>query len=522
MVGSLWGETVRKSFVSGAVILMIAGLVARIFGFVYRIFLSNLVGAEGMGLYELVVPVYTAVVLTITSGITIAVSKMTAQQNARLDTVNPRRITLCALALTAAAGMLVSLFIAMNSEFLSVRMLGDVRTHAALLALVPCLPAVVAAAALKGYFYGMQKVIPTAFSQAAEQTVKIVILFIASARILERGPEYACTIAVFSAAAGEIVNMLILILVFALRKKERERAGRRPRMMGRIFIVKELLKAAVPVSANRLVMSALAAAEFILIPVMLAAGGLDEKTSMETFGRLTGMALPLIMFPSIITNSIATTLVPAISESVALKRHKALNYQISRSIQITFIIGVIFTSIFLCFSNEIGALLYRREKIGDLLFLLSFGCIFIYLQQTLTGVLNGLGKQGILLRNTIIGSTLRIVVVCVLIPISGIRVYILGLSASLILTECLNLAAINKATGLVPDLKGWILKPGLAGILTILSARYVYHFFDIFRLGTVVTTLLALGANVLISASLMVITGVIGLDDIKNLAGTKN
>lgn len=512
----------RKSFVGSAVILMIAGLVARLFGFVYRIYLSNLTGAEGIGLYELVVPVYTAIVLTITSGITIAVSKMAAEQNARMDFVNPRRITVCAMALTAAAGMLVSLFIALNTEFLSSALLGDPRTHDALLALVPCLPAVVAAAALKGYFYGMQQVIPTAFSQAAEQTVKIVILIIASVRIMETGPEYACTVAVFSAAAGEIVNMLILMLVFTLRKNSKEKVNRRSGIMRRISIIKELLKAAVPVSANRLVISALAAAEFILIPVMLASGGLDEKSSMETFGRLTGMALPLIMFPSIVTNSIATTLVPAISESVALKKHKALNYQISKSIQITFIIGVIFTSIFFSFPDEIGALLYRREKIGDLLFLLSFGCVFIYLQQTLTGVLNGLGKQGILLRNTIIGSALRIAVVCVLIPIFGIRAYILGLSASLILTECLNLMAINRATGLVPDLKGWIIRPGLAGILTIISARYVYYFFDIFRLGTMITTLLTLGAIALICASLMVITGVISLDEIKSLAGLKN
>lgn len=512
----------RKSFAGSAVILMAAGLVARLFGFVYRIYLSNLAGAEGIGLFELVVPVYTAVVLTITSGITIAVSKMTAEQNARLDPINPRRVTVCALALTVAAGMLVSLVIWMAPGFISTRILGDPRTHDALLALVPCLPAVVAAAAFKGYFYGMQQVVPTAFSQTAEQTVKLVILMLAAGPILAKGPEYACTVAVFSAAAGEIVNMLILLFVFRSRKRAVVKPGRRIAIMRRMHIIKELLKAAVPVSANRLVISALAAAEFILIPVMLAAGGLDEKSSMETFGRLTGMALPLIMFPSIVTNSIATTLVPAISESVALKRYKSLNYQISKSIQITFILGVIFTSLFFSFPNEIGSLLYRREKIGDLLFLLSFGCVFIYLQQTLTGVLNGLGKQGILLRNTIIGSVLRIAVVCVLIPMFGIRIYILGMTASLILTECLNLAAINRATGLVYDLRGWILKPGLAGFISIFCARFVYHFFEIFRLGRILTTLLTLGANAMITACLMIIIGVISLSEIKILIGLKN
>ena len=117
-----------------------------------------------------------------------------------------------------------------------------------------------------------------------------------------------------------------------------------------------------PISANRLVISSLAAAEYILIPVMLAYGGLDEKSSMEVFGRLTGMALPLVMFPSIVTNSIATTLVPALSESVALKRYRVLNHRISKSIQATFILGVIFSSLFICFSEEIGSLVYRSEK----------------------------------------------------------------------------------------------------------------------------------------------------------------
>ena len=505
----------------GAVILMIAGLVSRLFGFVYRIYLSNLIGAEGIGLYELVVPVYTAIVLTITSGITIGVSKMVAEQNARMDTVNPRRITVCALALVAAAGVFVSIIISLNTNIISEKVLGDVRTHGALMVLVPCLPAVVAASALKGYFYGIQQVIPTAFSQIVEQSAKIAILLVSTVSIMERGAEYACTIAIFSAAVGEVFNMLTLLAVFRFRKKAKGKDKRAVKALGKIKIIRELIKLAIPVSANRLVMSSLVAAEFILIPAMLVLGGLNEKSSMEVFGRLTGMAMPLIMFPSVVTNSIATTLVPAISESVALKKYRALNYQISKSIQITFILGIIFTSIFFCFSEEISALLYRSEKIGDLLFLLSSSCVFMYLQQTLTGVLNGLGKQGVLLRNTIIGSALRIAVVCLLTPVFGIKIYIAGLSFSLILTECLNLLIINRITGLVFDLRGWLLKPGLVGIMTILTARYVYYFFQIFKLGSVITTLLALGTCGLISASLMVITKVISLTEIRSLAGLK-
>jgi O-antigen/teichoic acid export membrane protein len=642
----LWGEVVRKSFVSGAVILTVAGLAARMLGFVYRVYLSNLVGAEGMGLYELVIPVYTAVVLTITSGISIAVSKIVAEQNARSDMANPGRVTVCAIVLAAGAGLLVSAVISLNAGAFASKVLGDERTLGALLILVPCLPGVVAASALKGYFYGMQQVVPTAISQIAEQAVKFLILLLAAGAIMQRGTGYACTAAVFAAAAGEILNMLILLGFFQARgsraggrfsrsggrffssaagagerdqpgvrgrfsgsaaragergqpgvrgrfsssadragkseqpgvsgrffssadradKSEQLRTGKRPHTEKRFFssgvgrrlqaaeingrtvlsksgetspktssgrkplsrmaIVKALLRVAVPISANRMIISSLAAAEYILIPVMLAYGGMDEKSSMEIFGRLTGMALPLVMFPSIVTNSIATTLVPALSESAALKRYRALNRQISKSIQVTFILGIIFTSLFICFSEEIGSLVYRQEKIGDLLFMLSFSCIFIYLQQTLTGVLNGLGKQGILLRNTVTGSILRIAVICILMPVFGIRAYIIGMTVSLVLTECLDLIEINKMTGLVIDLREWLVKPGLAGVLMIAAGRYIYHFFEMLHFDAAVTILLAVAANVMFAGILMMIAGVLDVRELMSISGlgvkTKN
>jgi stage V sporulation protein B len=516
-----WSADVRRSFVSGAIILMAAGLIARIFGFAYRIYLSNLIGAEGMGLFQLVTPVYTAVVLTITAGISIAVSKMVAEQQARNHPVNAGRITACALVMVLAAGMFVSLLMFLNRFLISDRILGDSRTQTALLLLAPCLPVIVAASALKGYFYGIQQVVPTAVSQIVEQVAKMGFILFLTSSILSRGPEYACAYATLAAAVGEIANLFVLAAVYSLKRKRtafRKTAGRP--MRKRVIIV-ELLKESLPVSANRLVVSVLSAAEYILIPAMLVAGGLEYKNSMELFGRLAGMALPLIMFPSLVTNSLATTLVPAISEAVSLKNYRTVNYRISKSIQATFILGMIFTAIFFSYPNEIGALVYRREKIGDLLYLLSFSCAFIYLQQTLTGVLNGLGRQGILLRNTVIGSLLRIGAVYFLIPSFGIKFYILGLCASFMLTSILNLHAINKITGLLLDLREWLIKPGLVGVIMILAGRYVLYFFEIFGGNPKLTLLITLAANMAIAVFLMLLAGVLKLEELLKIAGLK-
>lgn len=512
----------RKSFISSAIILIVAGFIARIIGFAYRIYLSNLIGAEGMGLFQLVVPVYTAIVLTITAGISIAVSKMVAEQQAGNHSVNSIRITALAIALVVTAGFIVSLFILLNIDFISRRILGDVRTYKALLIMVPCIPAVVAASALKGYFYGIQKVMPTAFSQVAEQIVKIAFVLFLTGRIAEKGVEFACAVATLSAALGEIVNALVLIAAYLFKKRAYNKKGYAAKLIRKRTMIRELLKISVPVSANRLIVSILSAAEYIMIPAMLVLGGLEYKNSMELFGRLTGMALPLIMLPSLVTNSLATTLVPAISESVSKKNYRAVNSKISKSVQTTLILGMMFTAMLISYPGQIGRLIYRHEDIESLLYMLAFPCMFIYLQQTLTGVLNGLGKQGVLLRDTVIGSVIRIAVVYFLMPLYGIRIYVLSLMVSYTLTSCLNLFVINKITGLVIDLRGWILKPGLVFLVMALTGKYIYYFFFMLNIDQTIMILLTLAANAMISGFLMMLAGVFKPEDILNMAGLRS
>jgi stage V sporulation protein B len=125
----------KKSFISGAVILMISGLIVRLLGFVYRIYISNLLGSEGMGLFQLISPVYSLIILTLTSGVSIAVSKMTAREMARRHFVNIRRITLIALLVVFAAGTAISLLLLLNTGFIANMILKEPRTYYSILLL---------------------------------------------------------------------------------------------------------------------------------------------------------------------------------------------------------------------------------------------------------------------------------------------------------------------------------------------------------------------------------------------------
>jgi stage V sporulation protein B len=511
----------RKSFVSGAIILMMSGFIVRILGFVYRIYLSNLIGAEGMGLFQLISPVYSLVILTLTSGISIAVSKTVAYELAKNHIVNLRRVTSCALVMVLTAGFAVSLFLYLQIDFIANVVLKDSRTYYSLLLLLPCIPVIAAASAIKGYFYGIQEVIPTAVSQIVEQIVRIVLVMLMAGYFLKLGLEYACALATLGMAVGEISNLSVLLIVYTFKKRKSAKSLHKDGILRKRKIVRELVSISLPVSANRFITSIMAAVEYILIPRRLLAGGLDYIQSIELYGKLTGMAMPLIYFPCLVTSSLATTLVPAISEAVSLKRFKAVNYRISKSIQITFILGFIFTSIFMAYPDEIGNAVYRSQNVGSMLYRLGFTCIFIYLQQTLLGILNGLGKQGVSLRNSIIGYAIRIGFVYYCIPLYGVESYITGILISTACVCILNLLTVIKTTGMSPDIRSWVLKPGIVGVVMLLIGKYIYSFFEIFISSRLLLTTAAVLGNIIIAVILMVVIGALDKDEVLRTSGIK-
>ncbi len=512
----------KKTFITGAIILIVAGFITRIIGFIYRIYLSNLIGAEGMGLYQLIVPIYSLIILTITSGVSIAVSKMIAEQAAQGNYINIRRISKVGLAGVITASSLISIFLYLNIDFIVNVILKDPRTYSSVLIMVPCIPLIAAASAYKGYFYGIQEVTPTAFSQIVEQLVKIAITLALAANFLKAGLEYACALATVGMAVGEISNLFVLAVYYRFKKYPHITPKSNKGLLRKRKLVAAMVSCAAPISFNRFIISIMFAIELILIPQRLLVGGLNYIQCMEEYGKLTGMAMPLIMFPALVTTSLATTLVPAISESISLNDYSRANYRISKSIQITMVLGFVFMALFACYPDKIANMIYPGQNVGYTLFLLSFTCIFMYLQQILMGIMNGLGKQSLLLINSTVGSVLRILCVYFLIPLYGISVYIAGIIVSSFIVCVLHFIAIIRTTGMALDLRHWVVRPSLVTIVLFLVSRYVYSFFNFLKLSASWQTLFTVGAYVIIALFLMALAGVIDWRELLQLLGVKN
>lgn len=456
-----------QSFIKGAAILVIAGMITRMLGFVYRIYLSNFIGAEGMGLISLTGPVYSLIILTLTSGVSIAVSRLVAQEKARGNTCNLGRITKMAALVVGFGGLVAALLLWGAGHFIANVLLKDSRTYLSLLALVPCIPIVACQSAVKGYFYGSQKVTPNAVANIVEQIVRIGFVLILLQFSMDMGLEYTCALVTVGSAVGEMFNLGVVFVAYLVDRRKTTRQGvlMRKRDVGR-----QIAGIALPVSATRFLTSIMGTVESILIPRRLLAGGLNYTASLEALGRLSGMVSPLIFFPSFITSALSTTLVPAISEAVALKNYPLANRRISRSLQLSFTMGFVCMAVFFSFPHEIGGLLYAKENIGGMLYVMSFTCIFVYVQQTLIGILNGFNKQKEALVSSLCGDAIRIGFVWFAVPTYGISGYVAGMIVSSVVVCLLNLRMIMKTTGMSLPLRKWIIKPGLVfGAMALLA-----------------------------------------------------
>ncbi len=513
----------RKSFVRGTVILTVSGLIVRLSGFFYRIYLSNLIGAEGMGLFQLIAPVYSLVILTLTAGISIAVSKLVAQEHAKGNLTNSRRITQTALVIVTMTGILVSLLMYINLGAIVDIFIKDRRTYQAMVFLLPCIPIIAASSAVKGYFYGIQNMMPTAVSQVVEQAVRIVVVLISAEYYVRAGIEYACALATAGMALGEISSLLLLAGFYWVKNKK----GALPQAQTRSTYSKRrisymLLKIAVPVSSNRFVSSIMSTVEYILIPRMLLAGGLDYKSSIEVYGRMTGMAMPLIFFPTIITSSLATTLVPSITEAMSLRHYRAANGRIAKAIQFSSVLGFLFAGIFFAYSRNISDIVYKNEDIGKILFQLSFTCVFIYLHQTLLGIMNGLDRQTITLRNSLAGNILRIAAVVFLVPHYGIESYIAAIATSLVFVSALDLLDVSATSGLSIDIRKWFLKPAAGCFLIAVTGRFILHFYDILNIAYAIKVILSIGTSLVFGLVIMSILGVLNAEKVIDFLSSKN
>lgn len=428
----------RKShpLVFGTIILTAAGFLTRIIGFFYRIYLSRLFGEEGMGIYQLLSPVLSLSFSLTAAGYQTAISKLVAEQAAREKRPSFRPLAV-GLSISLPLSLLCNLIIYRLADPIATQLLQEPRTAGMLQILSFSIPLGAIHACANGYFYGIKKAgIPSA-SQLLEQAVRVGCVYIIATYFMSVGKTPSISVAVLGLTVGEFFSMLVSMgAAWQHFYKSRENrnisalTGSRRLFRTSKRLYGQLLAMALPLTANRIVLNLLQSVESVSIPARLRLYGLDSVTSLSVYGVLTGMAMPFIFFPNALTSAVAVLLLPMISESYALGDISAVKKYTTKTIKYCGLMGFGCLCIFVLLGQWAGTTLFHSPLAGYFISTLGFICPFLYLDTTLSSILQGLGMAGHIFAMNVFCLLIRLAFVFWAVPQFGIAGYLWGLLAS--------------------------------------------------------------------------------------------
>lgn len=418
---------VKSTFLTGTLLLTLAGVLTRMIGFFYRIFLSRTIGAEGLGIYQLISPV-TALGFAVTAaGIQTSISKFVSMEIGRKNPAGAGVYFSIGLGLSLVLSALTGCLIYRYSDLIAVY-LGDARCAPLLSVLSFSFVPSCIHACINGYYYGIKKTAVPSLCQLTEQIARVGSVYLMHRICASQGKIMPLTDAIWGLVFGEIASTLVSVSVFQcaapIRQIRHLCAEHFPSYLRRLAAM------AVPLTANRVVLNLFASFENVMIPNRLRSFGYTNSEALGVYGILTGMAMSVIMFPSVVTNSISVLLLPTISEAQAAGDHHLIAVTIRRTIEACLLFGFLCTAGFLAVGNFLGNTLFGNTLAGTFITTLGWICPFLYLSSTLSSILHGLGFPGITFELNLLACTIRILFVLLAVPVYGIKSYLWGILAS--------------------------------------------------------------------------------------------
>lgn len=462
----------KRAFLTGTLLLTGTGFLCRILGFFYRIFMSRTIGAEGLGIYNTVHPVFGICFAVCAGSIQTALSQYVAANQKK-----GRSVFRTGLCISLALSALLAAFICSHAAFIAKRFLLEPRCEPYLLVMALSVPFAALHACINGYYYGMQKSKVPAFSQVAEQIIRMTAVFGIVQAMQQEGRPITVSLAVYGHLIGEMASagFTLLCLIFSPpggRKTVRAKQG----------VLCEnalpLMMLALPLMGNRLVLNLLTSAEAIWIPNRLTAFGLSSSDAFSVYGVLTGMALPFIMFPSAVTNSIAVLLLPTVAQAQAEGQREQISSTISMALRYSLYMGILCTGIFCIYGRELGTSVFHNASAGAYIRALGWLCPFMYLATTLGSILNGLGKTSSTFLQNVCALLLRLTFVLFGIPKLGMKAYLWGILASEIFLALWHLITLRDFASFSWNAAEMIGKP----VMLMILGSYLNQKFWLFLL----------------------------------------
>ncbi len=478
----------KESFMSGVMTLMISQIIVKIFGLVYKIYLTNRpgFGDTGNAIYNSGYQIYALLLLLSSIGIPNAISKLVSEKTSLGDYKGAHKIFKISFMLLTVIGTIGSLILFFGADFIANTILQIPEAKLTLMCISPSIVLVAMSSVIRGYFNARSNMKATGDSQALEQILKTVFTVLAvevvahltsnNVTLMAAGANFATTISV-------IGSFIYIYKFYKVRKKEIHKEIQTAETFEEEDtkgIISSIFKISIPISLTSIVSSVNKNIDSITV-VRGLKKITTEAIAKEQYGILAGKVDTLVALPLSFTVAFATALVPGLSSAKAKNDNAAIEKRVKLSLLITILIGMPCAFGLCVFAKQILQLVFPNAAAGaNILQYISFLVVFATLAQTVNGALQGLGDFKTPVIALIIGVIVKTILNVLIIPIQGIGIIGATLSSQIcqFIAFFIGFIKLKKMTKIKFDFNKFAVKPVLASVIMSVISYGIYYLLD--------------------------------------------
>ena len=421
----------------------------------FNVYVTDKLGAYGMGIYTLITSVGAFAVTVATSGVNLAATRLTAEAIGKGSEAEIRAAMRKCLIYGLCFGTASAAALAALAGPISAGLLHETDCALPLRIMSVSLPCISLSSAMYGYFTAQRRVIKSSAGQIFEQFVRIGATVAFISLLVPKETKYACAAVIAGGAVSEVCSFIFSYIMY--RRDLSLHVGRAGKTESDLR--RRLLGISLPVAFTAYVRSGLVTVEHLLIPRGLKRSGRSAETALASYGVLHGMVFPVILFPMTVMSAFSGLLVPEISECLARGEDERIERIVSRVIQTSLAFSCGVAGIMLCFSGLLGEAIYHNAEAGEMIRVLAPLIPVMYFDHVVDGMLKGLGEQIYSMKVNIADAALSVVLVYFLVPVWGVYGYVGIVIAMEVINASLSVSRLLRRVTVRIRVVKWLVKP---------------------------------------------------------------
>lgn len=428
-----------KTFFINGIIVTITSLILRCIGLFFNSYISQKIGAEAVGLYGLVMSIYGFAITIALSGINLATTKIVSEEIAIGNNSNVKKIVRKCLIFSLLFSFFAIFLLIPLAPFICKTWLHNKISTLPFYIISISLPFISMSSCLTGYFSAVRNTVKPASDQILEQLLKVTLISIFLNHFMPCGLEYICLSLILGNMISEILSFIYIYTLYKLDEKKLLDSRQT-----KTFLEKRILRITIPVGLTSFIRSGLLTIKQIIIPLGFEKNGNSCEQALANYGLISGMAMPLILFPNTIVLAFSNLLIPEFSEFNVRAEYSRIKKITKKILKYTLIFSVIISILMFIFAPQISHLLYKSSNVILYIKLLAPLIPIMYIDNVVDAILKGLDKQISVLKINIIDLITSILLILIIIPLFGINGYIFTIYFSEVLNFILSLKNLIK------------------------------------------------------------------------------